>query len=289
MARAAQSTLQGRGADLKRHLAKLRRTTQSDAIHDARVAARRLRAALTLFGDGSRVRRADAVVSALQDALGELRDLQVQLQAFAALSRRIPPEERAPLRRIQSTLRASVPSHVLAVRKAIARWHKRGPRALGRLESLHPPGKLGGHRIRKRLVRELEVLEERVIGAHQRPAPRPMHLLRIAVKRFRYSLELLQPAMPVEVEELALALIALQAGLGDLHDADVRIDLIDLHTGGGTRAADSLLRRLRSERERQAQTVLRALESWEEEAVALRAQVLLSTSPVKGGASLTSR
>ena len=43
MTRAAQVTLQGRSGDLRRHLAKLRRTVQSDAIHDARVAARRPR------------------------------------------------------------------------------------------------------------------------------------------------------------------------------------------------------------------------------------------------------
>lgn len=281
MARATHITLKGRSADLQRHLARLRRTTPSEAVHDARVASRRVRAALTLLGDRRRVRKADAVVSDLQAALGELRDLQVQLAAFAALARQLPTPERAPLRKLQGTLRALLPSHVAGVRKAIARWKKRGPRALRGLASLRPPGKLGGHRIRKRLVRELEALEERVIDAHQRPTPRPMHMLRIAVKRFRYALELLQPAMPDEVEEIASALIGLQTGLGNLHDTDVRIDLIDLHTGGSTPAADSLLRRLRSERERQAQTVLRALESWEEEAVALRTQVLLSASPLK--------
>jgi CHAD domain-containing protein len=253
----------------------------SDAVHDARVASRRVRAALTLFGDGGRVRKADGVVSELQDALGELRDLQVQLEAFAALGKRIPAVERESLQKVEATLRGSLPSQRLAVRKAIGRWNKRGPRALGRLRGLRPPGKLGGHRIREGLVAELEALEERVIEAHQRPAPRPMHLLRIAVKRFRYSLELLHPAMPAEVEEIGTALIGLQTGLGELHDTDVRLDLIDLHTGGEERAADGLLRRLRSERERQAHTVLRALESWEEEAVALRAQVLLSVSPLK--------
>jgi CHAD domain-containing protein len=280
MSRAAQITLQGRSADLRLYLAKLRRSLQSDAIHDARVASRRLRAALTLFEDRGRVRKADAAVTDLQDALGELRDLQVQLEAFAALKRRAPAEEHEPLQRIAAMLRTSVPANVVAVRKAIGRWNRRGPRALARLEAFRPRGKLGGHRLRKRLVRQLEALEERVIDAQQRPTPRPMHLLRIAVKRFRYALELLQPAMP-ELDEIGAALVRLQTGLGDLHDIDVRIDLIDLHTGGGTRAADGLLRLLRGDRERLAQTVLRALESWEEEATALRAQVLLSASPLK--------
>jgi CHAD domain-containing protein len=280
MSRAAQITLRGRSGDLRRHLAKLRRSLQSDTIHDARVSSRRLRGALTLFGDRGRVRRADVAVTDLQDALGELRDLQVQLEAFAALERRVPAEEHESLQRIAAMLRGAVPANVVAVRKAIDRWNRRGPPALARLQSLRPRGRLGGHRLRKRLVRQLEALEERVIDAQQRPTPRPMHLLRIAVKRFRYALELLQPAMP-ELDEIGAALVRLQTGLGDLHDIDVRSDLIDLHTAGGTRAADGLLRLLRGDRERLAQTVLRALESWEEEATALRAQVLLSASPLK--------
>src|SRR5262249_62203386 len=92
------------------------------------------------------------------------------------------------------------------------------------------------------------------------------------------------PAMTSEVEEILAALVPLQDPLGTLHDTDVRLELVDDHGDASTQGTDAILRRLRADRDRQAQEVLRALESWEEEAVALRAQALLSASPLKRGA-----
>src|SRR5512144_937462 len=48
-----------------------------DAVHDMRVAARRLRAALQLFGDAALL-ALERQVKMLQDALGAVRDVQVQ-------------------------------------------------------------------------------------------------------------------------------------------------------------------------------------------------------------------
>ena len=85
MPEAARALLAGRLADVQRQLGKLGGALAADPVHDARVATRRLRAALVLFGEDRRVRRADRIVSALQDALGEVRDLHVQINAFAAM------------------------------------------------------------------------------------------------------------------------------------------------------------------------------------------------------------
>ena len=48
---------------------------KKDAVHEMRVAARRLRAALRVL----QLRELDPKVKALQDALGEVRDLQLQI------------------------------------------------------------------------------------------------------------------------------------------------------------------------------------------------------------------
>ena len=48
---------------------------EKDAVHEMRVAARRLRATLRLL----RLEKLDPKVKALQDALGEVRDLQLQI------------------------------------------------------------------------------------------------------------------------------------------------------------------------------------------------------------------
>ena len=245
---------------------------------------RRLRAAVALFGDGKRVHRADEVVRALQDALGEVRDLHVQLDAFTAMGDRGDPLERTALRHVRENLAARLPGKTEALQAAIPRWQKDGPEALADLEQLEPKGKLGGHRARDRLVDELEELEARVIAAQREPSATPVHELRKGVKRFRYALELLEPAMPAEVGETLGPLVPLQETLGTLHDTDIRLELVDDHGDASTRGTDAVLRRLRGERDRQAQDVLRALESWEEEAIALRTQVLLSASPLKRGA-----
>jgi CHAD domain-containing protein len=281
---AARTFLGGRLADVQRQLGKLGKELDAEKVHDARVATRRLRAALVLFGDGKRVRRADKVVRALQDALGEVRDLQVQLAAFSGMGDQGEPLERTAVRHVREALSARLPGRTEALHAAIPRWQKEGLEALAALERLEPKGKLGGHRTRDRLVEELEELEARVLDAQREPSVTPVHELRKAVKRFRYALEILQPAMPAEVDEIVGALVPLQETLGTLHDTDVRLELVDDHGDASSRGTDMVLRRLRGDRDRQAQDTLRALESWDEEAFALRAQVLLSASPLKRGA-----
>ena len=284
MPEAARALLGGRLADVQRQLGKLGGELAADPVHDARVATRRLRAALVLFGDEKDVCRADKVVSALQDALGEVRDLHVQIDAFTAMGDQAGALERTALRHVREHLEARLPGKTEALRTAIPRWQKDGPKALARLQGLEPRGKLAGHRTRDRLVGELEQLEARVIEAQQDPSVTPMHELRKGVKKFRYALELLETAMPAEIGQILEALVPLQETLGILHDTDVRLELVDDHGDASSQGTDGALRRLRTDRDRQAQDVLRALESWEEEAVALRSQVLLSASPLKRGA-----
>src|SRR5262245_34251628 len=283
MPEAARALVGARLADVQRHLGKLGPELGADEVHDARVATRRLRAALALFGDRKRVRRTDRVVRALQDALGDVRDVQVQIDAFTAMAETASAADRTALNRVREHLAARLPGRADELRSAIPRWQKDGLQALGRLDQLKPKGKLGGHRLRGQLVSELEKLEARLLDAQRDPSVTPMHELPKTVKRFRYALELLSPAMPTAIEEILGALTPLQETLGTLHDTDVRLELVDDH-GDSTQGTDSVLKRLRTDRDRQAQDTLRALESWEEEAVALRSQVLLSSSPLKRGA-----
>jgi CHAD domain-containing protein len=64
-------------------------TTDIERVHRMRVATRRLRAALEIFGpalDRRRGKRALAEVKALADALGERRDRDVQLERLTRLA-----------------------------------------------------------------------------------------------------------------------------------------------------------------------------------------------------------
>src|SRR5262249_4945141 len=155
MPEAARALLRGRLADVQRQLGKLGGQLAADPVHDARVATRRLRAALVLFGDDKAVRPAGRVVSDLPDSLGEVRDLHGQLDALAAMSDGAAALERTALRHVREHLEARLPGKTEDLRAAIPRWKKEGPKALARREKLEPRGKLGGHRMRDRLVSEL--------------------------------------------------------------------------------------------------------------------------------------
>ncbi len=279
---AAPVFLAARQSDVARHCAAVSQRLAPERVHDLRVAIRRLRGAVRLFGKGKPVRRADGELKGFQSALGTLRDLQVQLARLSRLGRKLPPEEAAVLQHVRDTLNKTRAQSLDSARSALSRWAKRGPQALAQLEGLQPKGKLGGHRLRKGLVRQLEELEERAQAALADPGPVPMHQLRIAVKRFRYALEFLEPAMPDETAEIRGEMVPLQTALGELHDLDVQIALIDQHASPQSLpAAAELLRRLRAERERLGADLLAVLMHWEEEASALRAQVLLGSSPVR--------
>ena len=279
---AAQAFLAVRLADLQLHCVAFAERLTPAHVHNVRVALRRLRSAVRLFGKNKAGRRADTELRRFQAALGPLRDLQVQLVGLSRLRRKLPPEEAALAGQVQATLAGTRQSSLDTARAALRHWEKRGPAALKQLSGARPKGRLGGHRLRKRLVRQLEGLEEWASTALADPGPAPMHQLRIAVRRFRYALEYLEPAMPAETAAIRAELLPLQGALGDLHDLDIQIGLVDQHASPASLpAAADLLRRLRAERERMAAALLSVLIHWEEEASALRAQVLLGSSPMR--------
>lgn len=68
-----------------------------DHLHDMRVATRRLRAALEVFGDcfpRKRFRKALKKVKALADALGERRDRDVEIEFLSEFAEAAPEAER---------------------------------------------------------------------------------------------------------------------------------------------------------------------------------------------------
>lgn len=67
-----------------------------EALHDMRVGSRRLRAALSLFAgvfSKEDFRALDKEVGAITDALGAVRDLDVQLDSLRAIEANVPPNE----------------------------------------------------------------------------------------------------------------------------------------------------------------------------------------------------
>ena len=220
------------------------------AVHQARVTARKLRATLRIL----RVRELDPAVKKLQDALGQVRDLQLQISwlrgrdaaLFQARKRKLRGAERALGRELRQWNSRTVPALLQASKDA------RQP----------PPRKLS-----KILRKRLERLEERLEAARKHPTTKTLHRARISVKQIRYLMQVAKDALPKKALRLQDDLKSLQASLGELHDADVRIALI--------KNRPKLLRPEREARQRLAKVVDAQLARWHGQKVAERAQKLL--------------
>jgi CHAD domain-containing protein len=205
---AAERLLHARVADVRGAGARAARRLDARVVHDLRVACRRLRAAVKLFGK-KKLRRLDGRIEHLQDALGELRDLQLQANWLSGHG--------ADVRRIGRRL-AKAEAHV---RSAIALWTRRSePLLLRDLTRVRGRGSLGGPRMRKRLDKRVGQLEK-TLAKNDPLDPVAAHRIRVAAKKLRYDAELLRDAFQVSgaIEMLS----ELQSALGDLHDADVRL------------------------------------------------------------------
>lgn len=205
---AAERLLQARLADVRAAEARAARKLDPEMVHDLRVACRRLRAAIKMFGK-KKLRAMDARIEHLQDVLGEVRDTQLRIE-WVNRHGGDPRRHRARLGKAEAHLR-----------KALALWTRRSePQLIRALSSVHRGGKLGGRRTRKRLRKRVSRLVE-ALGARAPLEPSAAHRIRIASKKLRYVAELLRDAFDVEAAVDALS--DLQTALGDLHDSDVLI------------------------------------------------------------------
>jgi CHAD domain-containing protein len=226
---AAERLLQARLADV--HAAEVRalRRLDPETIHDLRVACRRLRAAVKMFGRKP-LRALDGRIEHLQDALGEVRDAQLQRQWLE--------RHRADAGRVRARL-SKAQAHL---KQALAFWSRRSePRLIRALSDVRRRGTLRGPRTRKRLRKRLRQLEKALAQPDPLEAA-AAHRIRIAAKKLRYDSELLRDAF--DLSGAIEVLSELQSALGDLHDADVRLERL--------RAQPRLARAARAERLRGA-------------------------------------
>jgi CHAD domain-containing protein len=224
-----RADLEARGRVLVDAARRARRGDDADAIHDLRVAARRLGAALALarplLRRGPR-RAAQRGLRRLRRALGPLRDAEVALELLEArLTGAAVPLRRsaAPLiRRLRARVaRGRARAARAALARRVARVEERVRRAVARAErraAAHPgwpARRLAALADRARATRE--ALSEAL--AHSDDAA--LHAARVAVKRWRYAEECAsQPTAAVVVPLLR----RLQETLGELRDASLLRD-----------------------------------------------------------------
>ncbi|MFN7135005.1 MAG: CHAD domain-containing protein, partial [Myxococcales bacterium] len=257
-------------ADVRRYEPRLEREIGENTVHDMRVAIRRLRAALKLFG-GRGSQPLQQEVKRLQDALGEVRDVHVQMSwMHRELAARGAPGE---LARVCEAQRRRLPALEARLRAELRRWQKRVvPKVLAHVESLELEGPLGGNAVRKALKRQLRRIEKRIVRLldDQDPDGERAHQLRIKLKKLRYQAELVRPAFPRRVDVVLDTLVPFQQLLGELHDVQVRAELLRRTVGSRGRSAQvkALLTRVEEAQLQLAAESSAELDRWQKARVA---------------------
>ena len=215
-------------------LAKFRSQTDPDVVHDLRVAIRRSRSVaatvmeIDAHNDWAEMR---STARKLFRAMGALRDRQVTAEWLKQLQ----PQEDALKHHLLESLASRERT---ALRKAVYqaerfdqdRWGELRLALVKRLQMIPPDSDAARCLALERLA-EAKELHRRALRTEK---PAAWHRLRIGVKRFRYTLESLLPALHERHSE---SLKRIQDVLGDIHDLDVVSDLVS----GQGRESDDLL------------------------------------------------
>lgn len=215
--------LQERQRRFRKTLDRARRDLREGDVHDLRVAARRLLAALDVLGRGRtdpERRKARRAVRRLLRRSGALRDAQVLLAATARLrgaSNALGPYRRA-LRRRERDLARGLREGLRGLEAGkLERW-------VGRIRRRRLGRGRDPARDRRALDRARRRAEKALAGAARRRAsldaadPATAHRLRIAFRRLRYTIEALRPLLPAATPRRLNALRRIQGRLGDAHD-----------------------------------------------------------------------
>jgi CHAD domain-containing protein len=231
-ARAVRADLLRRGEVLRVAARRVRRRQDAQAIHDLRVAARRLTAALAVWAPLLRPRarrRLRREVRALRRRIGPTREREVMHAMLAARLDALPPSGR----RVAADLLERLQRRVGRGRAAAAR-QARAPRIARLLRRLDRAAAVVEARAALRpgaLDRAAGIADARRAAARDalaagiaRGADDALHRARIAVKRWRYAEECLRAAGVERPDVDPARLRALQEALGDLHDVAVLRD-----------------------------------------------------------------
>jgi CHAD domain-containing protein len=224
--------------------------TDEEAVHDMRVAIRRLRTLLRLARPVYGRFHADVVrlgFARIQQATGDLRDEEALFETFGSLAIVDPAfdawqaRRRARDRRLRGEVIRRIRSgELLAPRKLL--------HALLVLP-VDPAHNLPLTKLARRCVaragKEVEALRDVSTDDVQ-----GMHDLRIAYKKLRYAAEFFASALPPELAQMAEVAARFQKRLGDVHDVDVALASVARARGLTPSTRARVLKALREQRDR---------------------------------------
>jgi CHAD domain-containing protein len=271
---------------LAEQLEGVRKADDTEFVHRARVASRRLRAAMRMFRRCFEKRQAKKwrkQIRAVTRGLGDARDKDVQIEFLCGILGAVTDKACAPgiarlLAQLEHERELLQPNVLKAVRRLESSQVLEEMQTVGKemlaaakagAESYGPPA---CRPIRPFVERHLEDLLQ-YQESLQRPEDQEQHhAMRIAAKRLRYTLEIAKPAYAEELDDIIDATKKLQTFLGDIHDCDVWQEHLEVfareersrvqaHFGGSGRFArlEAGIEYLRAERRNRRSQVFREL------------------------------
>lgn len=217
--------LDGLLTSLDRDLARVREGQRDEALHDARVAARKLREGFAVYAaciPSGRGRRARDLLREIGRDLGRARDHEATLALLERFKQAQPREDVVWVVTRAHRLHAAAQRRAVASLDALERdgWKRRVRRALDDARE----GPRSPRTVRRAAV---DVVRARLTTFLARGAAietpgsvAGLHALRRAARRLRYALDLVRRELD-GAEALASELRRLQDTLGEVHDCDV--------------------------------------------------------------------
>ena len=200
-----------------------------ECVHRMRVASRRLRSALRIFGEcfkGKKAKKWRREVRQITSSLGEARDLDVQMELLGVIGKNWDGEESVGLSLIIEMLRcrrASLQPDVISLMDTIVGagpFQEMRSELADAVEWNGDPSMLYPYAFGHAAVAVEELMEH----SHSVPVYEDWqghHALRIAGKHLRYALEAFREAYPDGLDKDLRTLKKLQDTVGELHDCDV--------------------------------------------------------------------
>lgn len=213
--------------------------SQTDGVHDMRVAIRRLRSVLRDFPDSAGKRPTAAFIRSLKqlaDTLGRVRDLDVLIEELEKISE--DPE--CPVRKGVEQIVAIYKDRRIAARRTLENFltgefvlelrtrfsalieSASRQRGLFEVADVRDEG-------RQAIARSLEEFLGKSEAIYHPSKTKRLHKLRIMVKRLRYAIELFAPHFDEPLKPFTAQIKQMQSHLGDLHDCDVWLDEVRTH------------------------------------------------------------
>jgi CHAD domain-containing protein len=232
---AATVFLNVRGEELVRHRDKVIKTLDPEDIHDLRVASRRMREGLALFAPcypQESINRFDKRVKNITRFLGDIRNTDEAILFFTALADELDDVCRGDLEPFLASCRKERKREVRTLKTglqkvAAGRLLDLYQRTINTLSLFNPPendinlfSPLSGF-AKDSLDSRFCFIRALLPQAREKGAIEAQHRLRIAVKHFRYRMEILSFLFGADYPRLYAAVKNYQDVLGTMHDLDV--------------------------------------------------------------------